>query len=80
MDNSERRHLFRALRRAGWSIGVGGTGHYKLLAPDGEFVTTIPATPSDHRARRNAIAALRRAGFAWPTSKRRNRTRRASTA
>ncbi len=71
MDNAERRHLFRALRRAGWTIRVGGSGHYKLRNPAGQLITTAPASPSDWRGRHALLADLRRAGFDWKQIRRR---------
>lgn len=40
-------------------------GHVMVYAPDGRSVATLPGTPSDYRSLKNAIAALRRAGFEW---------------
>ncbi len=71
MDNAERRHVFRALRQAGWTIRLGGRGHYKLTNPAGELVTTTPASPSDCRGRHKFLADLRRAGFDWKQIRRR---------
>jgi len=45
---------------------MGGRGHWKIYGADGNLVATLPATPSDSRGVRNAIAVLRRAGFLWP--------------
>lgn len=69
MDNAERRRLFRDLRRAGWNIHVGGSGHYQIRDTDNRLITTTPASPSDRRGRRNLLADLRRAGFDWRTQR-----------
>jgi hypothetical protein len=34
--------------------------HPAVLAPDGSVVTHVPTTPSDFRAIKNAIAAIKR--------------------
>ena len=45
-------------KKAGWQI----------MCPNGEIVT-LHATPSDHRALRNARSHIRRAGLTWPLDK-----------
>lgn len=58
--------VLNALRAQGYEVKMGGSGHWKVYDPDGRLITTLPATPSDGRGIRNAIAVLRRAGFIWP--------------
>jgi hypothetical protein len=57
---------FRAAARradaAGWTITYRGSGHLAWKPPSGRMVFT-PATPSDPRGMRNALAKLRRAGL-----------------
>jgi hypothetical protein len=50
----------RDYRPRGYTIRVGGSGHLKIIAPDGYYVATVSATPSDPRGIRNAQAQLRR--------------------
>lgn len=55
------RKLTKKLRKQGWQIEEARK-HIKCWAPDGETMVTIPSTPSDHRAIKNAKAQLRRSG------------------
>jgi hypothetical protein len=57
--------LLRELARQGFTYRGTGSGHYLVWGPDGKVVTTLPASPSDWRSLKNAIAVLRRAGFTW---------------
>lgn len=56
------RRLFKAIRREGGEVEPTGSGHYRISV-GGTFVTTIAATPSEYRARLNAMATMRRAGL-----------------
>lgn len=56
------RALARAAAAQGWTVRVCGSGHLAWYAPDGAIVVSA-ASPSDHRARRNHEARLRRAGL-----------------
>lgn len=47
-------------RRLGYTLRFGGSGHLKIIAPKGRYVTTVAATPSDVRGTRNAQALLKR--------------------
>lgn len=38
---------------------------WQIMCPNGEIIT-LHATPSDHRALRNARSHVRRAGLRWP--------------
>lgn len=58
--------LLKALREQGFEVKMGGRGHWKIYAPDGHLITTLPASPGDVRGIRNATAVLRRAGLVWP--------------
>ncbi|GAA4627238.1 hypothetical protein [Cellulomonas oligotrophica] len=64
MDKDTRKVL-REAERQGFEVRVSKTGH-PMVYRDGVFVTQAASTSSDHRGIRNLIAALRRAGFAWP--------------
>lgn len=57
--------ILRELTKQGFTYRITGGGHYMVHSADGQFVTVMPKTPSDYRGRKNAIAALRRAGFRW---------------
>ncbi len=65
MGRKEIAQILGELDRQGFEVKMGGSGHWKVYA-DNRLITTLPATPSDHRSLRNAIAILRRAGFVWP--------------
>lgn len=48
---------------AGAQVAKTANGHYKVLA-NGNLVTVVAGTPSDHRAIKNAKAQLKKAGLA----------------
>jgi len=53
----------KVLRRAidlGLEVRRGNNGHWQCRTPGGGIVCVVPATPSDHRFERNAMADLRR--------------------
>ena len=63
--------VVKAAEAAGWTYDETRRGHPRLSPPSGKIdertgslmaPVTFPKTPSDHRADRNGIAALRRAG------------------
>lgn len=76
--SGDARALFRALRRAKWYVVPTGSGHFEVYTPSGRKVTTVSATPSDHRSWPNALASLRRAGFHWPPPQRQPKRRSAA--
>jgi hypothetical protein len=47
----------------GWRILPLKSGHERWLSPDGKTQVLVSGTPSDHRAMKNALADLRRAGL-----------------
>jgi hypothetical protein len=53
------RRLAQAMREHGWLFEEGGK-HVKVFAPDGVTWATLPKTPGDVRALRNAQAKFRR--------------------
>lgn len=59
--SSDLRILVRRLRRQGWTAEITKGGHRRFTSPEGEVVFG-PFSPSDHRAIRNMVARLRRAG------------------
>ena len=55
--------LIRQLRKNGYRVEVRGSGHYAVSGRDGHLLVSLPASASDHRAIKNAIAILRREGI-----------------
>jgi hypothetical protein len=55
--------FIEAAEANGWSWRVTGTGHLRVFRPGSTAAVTVPATPSDHRALRNARADARRVGL-----------------
>lgn len=62
-EGSARRRLIAALRRAGWRVEIGGSGHWKFWNPHGELITTSPTSSSDVNSLKSLLRDLRRAGF-----------------
>lgn len=61
--DKEVRKLITALERIdGVEVTATGSGH-SMVTKGGEFVTTLPSTPSDHRWKENVLATLRRNGI-----------------
>ncbi|AKF14347.1 hypothetical protein SEA_VINCENZO_85 [Mycobacterium phage Vincenzo] len=58
--------LVDAIRAVGGDVQHSRNQHLRVYV-DGKLVTTMPSTPSDHRALKNTIADLRRAGLALTT-------------
>lgn len=61
LSTKDTRQLIRRLRRQGFRVRFGGSGHYRVTGPDGQTIT-MPSTPSSYRGLRNALAWLRRIG------------------
>lgn len=58
--NSQAREIVALAEQLGFTFdGYDGSGHVILSLPDGQR-TSIPATLSEYRGRRNAVAALER--------------------
>lgn len=55
------RALMRAIERAGGTITLRRSNHYRIDGPGGCYFTG--STPSDHRARKNLLAGLRKIGL-----------------
>lgn len=56
------KQLLARLRKQGFAIRFGGSGHYRITSPAGRTIT-IPATPHNGpRSHHNMRAALRRIG------------------
>lgn len=60
------RKLLQAIEAAGFIVVTTRKGHHVILTEDGEHITVIAGTPSDHRSILNSIAPLKRRGFRWP--------------
>lgn len=60
------RKLLKAAEAQGFTVRRTTKNHWQVRNADGEIVAVIAGTPSDHRAWRNALGALRRAGLDWP--------------
>ena len=65
-NNSELLRLLQACEDQGLSVRRTSRGHWMVRDAAGRVVTTIAGTPSDHRAWRNGLAHLKRAGLQWP--------------
>jgi hypothetical protein len=52
--------LLRKLRRDGYTVTKGRSGHYKVRDASGRLVAVTSSTPSDHRGLRNLEGDLRR--------------------
>lgn len=59
--NTYFRDLIRRLKAQGWRIEKHK--HLKFYSPCGKHLIVCGCTESDHRALRNTLARLRRAGF-----------------
>ena len=64
MDKDTKK-LVKAAEAQGFTVTRTKNGHPRI-SKDGQWVTVLPGTTSDWRSRRNALAALRRAGFQGP--------------
>ena len=63
--DKEMRKMAKALEQQGFDVKVTKRGHISV-SKDGRFVVVFAGTPSDWRSMRNALAAMKRAGFVWP--------------
>jgi len=63
--NKDLKKLVKALEAQDFEVRATKRQHLKV-SKNGRWVTTLPGTPSDWRSMRNAMAALKRAGFRWP--------------
>ncbi len=62
-DGSDRRRLFKALRRARWRVEIAKSGHWKIWNPRGLLITTTPSSASDTNSLNALRRDLRKAGF-----------------
>lgn len=56
------RDMIKAAERAGWTVERRHGGHLKWKSPTGAVVFSA-STPSDHRAIKNHMSLLRKAGL-----------------
>jgi hypothetical protein len=64
VSSKDFRRILAELRRQGFDVRRGGSGHYVVTSPDGQ-VASVSATPSSgQRTLANTRAALRRIGAA----------------
>jgi hypothetical protein len=66
--DKEVRKLITALERIE-DVEVRMDGGHPIVTKSGQFITTLPTTPSDHRWYANTLAVLRRAGITPTTRK-----------
>lgn len=59
--NKELRELIGLLVSEGFVVRATKRNHYTVRTATGAYVTTLASTPSDHRGRKNANAAIKRA-------------------
>ncbi|WP_213578451.1 hypothetical protein [Rhodococcus sp. USK13] len=64
MDKDTKKVL-KALEEAGFTVRYAKNGHPMVYKGD-DLITTFSGSASDYRSFRNALAHLKRAGFAWP--------------
>ncbi len=57
------REFRRRILEAGLVIEMGGSGHYKVMTPEGQYLYAFPASPSDHRWLMNATRDMARKGY-----------------
>lgn len=61
--NAEIGDLLKEVRQQGAQVRLGKSGHWKVYNPSTHRSISLPATPGDHRAIKNAITRLRRIGL-----------------
>lgn len=64
MDKDTKK-VIKAAEKQGFEVQITAKGH-AVFSLGGMPVATASGTASDHRAIKNLIAQLRRAGFQWP--------------
>lgn len=63
--DKDTKKILDAAKRQGFIVTTTRRGHRQVWLGD-RLVTTFSGTASDWRAMKNALSALRRAGFVWP--------------
>lgn len=59
--DKDTRKLVKAAKAAGWSVTRSGSGHIRLIGPDGQEVVSS-STPGNNGSVRDLRRALRKAG------------------
>lgn len=62
MDKDTKK-LLKAVEAQGFTYRKTAKGHYQIRDAGGQVVCVVAGTGSDWRGLRNAVAALKRAGF-----------------
>lgn len=62
-SKKDTQQLFKRLRAQGFTIAQTRSGHFMIRDAAGSTVTVMPSTPSEGRGLKNAVAALKRAGY-----------------
>lgn len=62
MTDPDVKKVVRRLRRAGYAVSTGGSGHFQVRDAAGRLLMTMAATPSDWRAMRKIRSDARRLG------------------
>lgn len=65
-DRKELDRLIGVLIEQGFDVKRTTKGHFTVRTESGEYVTTLAGTPSEYRGWRNALSALKRAGYEPP--------------
>lgn len=60
---SDMDHVIREALAQGWQHDRTTRGHHQFYSPNGRDIITHSGTPSDHRAFRNFLSRMKRAGF-----------------
>jgi hypothetical protein len=61
-----------------WTVEIDSKGYRRFIDPQGNFVVSYPAIPSNPRRRRtDVLVAVKKAGLPWPApSKKEQRSQR----
>jgi hypothetical protein len=64
--DKDTKKVLEEAERQGFTTRRTSRGHIQVRDQNGQIVAVFSGTASDHRALRNGIAQLKRAGFVWP--------------
>lgn len=62
-DKTPMHDVIDQAKQQGWRHEVSGSGHHKLMPPNGKPMVVTSVSPGDGRAYKNFLAAMRRSGF-----------------
>ena len=76
--NSDIADIAKWAKSQGWTVTDDTKGYTRFTTPQGEYVVSYPATPSNpYRRQMDLVVALKKAGLPWPApSKKEQRARR----